>query len=223
MKLFPIMTMILYKSNDKSCECANKKKIYNHLSSSNKVHDNYLDNLKTGCSEVLGTCTLSSVVTGSYGNATASISSFLSKGSALIASTSSGVFLTYDYDIPHKTSTNRYIPYRSDRYKGRTYIYIEEEEMEDYNYVGDISSSDITSSSESEYEEFDINDIYPYKSPKYKTLIEMVLNPSSKTYDMKDTHIDHIEDISDTTTNKLTDNEWNKLKKNFITQYLNHT
>lgn len=55
------------KSNDKSCECANKKKIYNHLSSSNKVHDNYLDNLKTGCSEVLGTCTFSSVVTGSYG------------------------------------------------------------------------------------------------------------------------------------------------------------
>ncbi|ETW38005.1 hypothetical protein PFTANZ_01298 [Plasmodium falciparum Tanzania (2000708)] len=92
-------------------------KIYNHLSSSNKVHDNYLDNLKTGCSEVLGTCTLSSVVTGSYGasstataklfigvnlfsktaigNATASISSFLSKGSALIASTASGVFLTF--------------------------------------------------------------------------------------------------------------------------------
>ncbi|ETW62884.1 hypothetical protein PFMC_01252 [Plasmodium falciparum CAMP/Malaysia] len=55
------------KSNDKSCECANKKKIYNHLSSSNKVHDNYLDNLKTVCAEVLGTCTLSSVVTGSYG------------------------------------------------------------------------------------------------------------------------------------------------------------
>ncbi|ETW31711.1 hypothetical protein PFFCH_00851 [Plasmodium falciparum FCH/4] len=114
--------------------------------------------------------------------------------------------------------------YMNGRYKGRTYIFfIEGEEKEDYNYVGDISSSDITSSSESEYEEFDINDIYPYKSPKYKTLIEVVLNPSSKTYDMKDTHIDHIEDTSDTTTNKPTDNEWNKLKKNFITQYLNHT
>ncbi|KOB89634.1 hypothetical protein PFDG_05182, partial [Plasmodium falciparum Dd2] len=30
------------KSNDKSCECANKRKIYNHISSSNKVHENYL-------------------------------------------------------------------------------------------------------------------------------------------------------------------------------------
>ncbi|SOV84097.1 erythrocyte membrane protein 1 (PfEMP1), truncated, putative [Plasmodium reichenowi] len=97
------------------------------------------------------------------------------------------------------------------------------DQYDDYAYIGDISSSDITSSSESEYEEFDINDIYPYKSPKYKTLIEVVLKPSSKTYDVKDTHIDHIEDTSDTTTNKLTDNEWNQLKQNFIAQYLNHT
>ncbi|ETW56742.1 hypothetical protein PFUGPA_01208 [Plasmodium falciparum Palo Alto/Uganda] len=59
------------------------------------------------------------------------------------------------------------------------------------------------SSTISEYEEFDINDIYPYKSPKYKTLIEV--------------------DISDTTTNKPTDNEWNQLKQDFTAQYLNHT
>ncbi|ETW42803.1 hypothetical protein C923_02768 [Plasmodium falciparum UGT5.1] len=30
-------------------------------------------------------------------------------------------------------------------------------------------------------------------------------------------------DISDTTTNKPTDNEWNQLKQDFTAQYLNHT
>ncbi|SOV10663.1 erythrocyte membrane protein 1, PfEMP1, putative [Plasmodium sp. gorilla clade G2] len=121
-----------------------------------------------------------------------------------------------DYNIPDETSTNRYVPYS--KYKGKTYIYVEGEETNDY--IRDKSSSDITSSSESEYEEMDINDIYGYKSPKYKTLIEVVLKPS-KTYDAQNIHIDNnMEDSSDTPPNKLTDNEWNQLKHDFISQYL---
>ncbi|SOV23737.1 erythrocyte membrane protein 1, PfEMP1, putative [Plasmodium sp. DRC-Itaito] len=122
-----------------------------------------------------------------------------------------------DYGMPDKTSTNRYVPYAS-RYKGKTYLYVEGEETDDY--IRDISSTDITSSSESEYDEVDINDIYPYKSPKYKTLIEVVLKPSNKTYDAENTHIDNIVDTSDTTTKKLTDNEWNELKQDFISNML---
>ncbi|SOV20386.1 erythrocyte membrane protein 1, PfEMP1, putative [Plasmodium sp. gorilla clade G2] len=113
--------------------------------------------------------------------------------------------------MPTHTSTNRYIPYS--RYKGKTYIYVEGEETDDY--VRDISSSDVTtSSSESEYDELDINDIYPYKSPKYKTLIEVVLKPSNKTtYD--DTSM-----YQNDSSNKLTNEEWNELKEDFISQYL---
>ncbi|KYN92917.1 putative EMP1-like protein, partial [Plasmodium gaboni] len=107
------------------------------------------------------------------------------------------------------------------KYKGKTYIYVEGEETDDY--IGNISSSDITSSSESEYEEIDINDIYPYKSPKYKTLIEVVLKPSTNS-NVRDIHDDttHAQSVkpSDISTNKLTDNEWNELKKVFIFQYL---
>ncbi|SOV20280.1 erythrocyte membrane protein 1, PfEMP1, putative [Plasmodium sp. gorilla clade G2] len=115
-----------------------------------------------------------------------------------------------DEAMPTKTSTNRYVPYS--RYKGKTYIYVEGEETDDY--VRDISSSDITSSSESEYEEIDINDIYGYKSPKYKTLIEVVLKPSSKTtYD--DTSM-----YKNDNSNKLTDEEWNQLKQDFIINML---
>ncbi|SOV15267.1 erythrocyte membrane protein 1, PfEMP1, putative [Plasmodium sp. gorilla clade G2] len=112
-----------------------------------------------------------------------------------------------DYGIPDKTSTNRYIPYS--RYKGKTYIYVEGEETDDY--VRDMSSSDITSSSESEYEEIDINDIYGYKSPKYKTLIEVVLKPTKSG---------ETSNSGDIPINKLTDEEWNELKQDFISQYL---
>ncbi|SOV20983.1 erythrocyte membrane protein 1, PfEMP1, putative [Plasmodium sp. DRC-Itaito] len=125
-----------------------------------------------------------------------------------------------DYNIPTNESTNRYVPYKSAQYKGKTYIYVEGEETDDY--LRDISSSDLTSS-ESEYEEMDINDIYPYKSPKYKTLIEVVLKPSSKIYDAENIHIDNnMEDSNDTPINKLTDEEWNQLKQDFISQYLNN-
>ncbi|CDO61730.1 erythrocyte membrane protein 1, EMP1 [Plasmodium reichenowi] len=116
-----------------------------------------------------------------------------------------------DYGMPTFKSSNRYIPYASDRYKGKTYIYMEgDTDEEKYSFMSD--TSDITSS-ESEYEELDINDIYPYTSPKYKTLIEVVLEPSKR---------DIQNDIpsGDTPNNKLTDNEWNQLKKDFITNIL---
>ncbi|SOV74045.1 erythrocyte membrane protein 1, EMP1, putative [Plasmodium sp. gorilla clade G3] len=182
----------------------------------------------------------------------------------------------------HDKSPKRYVSYRSDDvYKGRTYIYMEGEETDDYSYVRDIYLSDITSS-ESEYEQMDVNDIYmPHRAPKYKTLIEIILEPNKRdntfkthisqedthdtsdtqhihntyaddmkdiydthTYDVKythishDNHVDNMKDTSDTCithdtrhthddtnntpTNKFTDNEWNQLKHEFISQYLNH-
>ncbi|SOV13502.1 erythrocyte membrane protein 1, PfEMP1, putative [Plasmodium sp. gorilla clade G2] len=121
-----------------------------------------------------------------------------------------------DYGMPTNESSNRYVPYG--RYKGKTYIYVEGDEPDDY--IRDISSSDITSSSESEYEELDINDIYPYKSHKYKTLIEVVLKPSSKTHDAQNTHIGHM--VNKPTNTPINDNEWNQLKQDFISQYLNN-
>ncbi|KOB63276.1 hypothetical protein PFHG_05033 [Plasmodium falciparum HB3] len=56
-----------------------------------------------------------------------------------------------NYDIPKTKSSNRYIPYcsRSKRwletatiYKGKTYIYVEGDQSDDYSYIGDISLSD---------------------------------------------------------------------------------
>ncbi|EWC77521.1 hypothetical protein C923_01798 [Plasmodium falciparum UGT5.1] len=112
-----------------------------------------------------------------------------------------------DYDMPTMKSSNRYIPYASHRYKGKTYIYMEGDSGDEkYTFMSD--TSDITSS-ESEYEELDINNIYPYKSPKYKTLIDVILEPSKRDIQS-----------DDTPTNKFTDNEWNVLKNDFITNIL---
>ncbi|SOV76377.1 erythrocyte membrane protein 1, PfEMP1, putative [Plasmodium reichenowi] len=122
-----------------------------------------------------------------------------------------------EYDIPTKTSPNRYIPYKSAQYRGKRYIYLEGDSGTDSGYTDHYS--DITSSSESEYEELDINDIYVPGSPKYKTLIEVVLEPSKR-----DTQNDDIpSDTTNTPTNKLTDNEWNELKQNFISNMLQNT
>ncbi|ETW44313.1 hypothetical protein PFNF135_01345 [Plasmodium falciparum NF135/5.C10] len=119
-----------------------------------------------------------------------------------------------DYDMSTTKSSNRYVPYESHKYKGKTYIYMEGEETDDYSYIRDISSSDITSSSESEYEELDINDIYVPSLSKYKTLIELVLEPSKRdTFNTPS---------GDTFTNKFRDDEWNQLKQDFIEQYLTH-
>ncbi|SOV21816.1 erythrocyte membrane protein 1, PfEMP1, putative [Plasmodium sp. DRC-Itaito] len=120
-----------------------------------------------------------------------------------------------DYGIPTSKSSNKYVPYV--RHKGKTYIYVEGNEPDDY--IGDISSSDLTLSSESEYEEVDINDIYPYKSAKHKTLIEVVLKHSTNN-NVQDTYTYDVKDNSETPTNKLTEEEWNQLKKDFISQYL---
>ncbi|CDO61601.1 stevor, partial [Plasmodium reichenowi] len=48
---------------EKYCECANKNKLYNVITSSNKVHDKYLDNLKTGCVGSVSACALSCAAT----------------------------------------------------------------------------------------------------------------------------------------------------------------
>ncbi|SOS76766.1 erythrocyte membrane protein 1, PfEMP1 [Plasmodium sp. gorilla clade G1] len=120
-----------------------------------------------------------------------------------------------DYDIPTLKSSNRYIPYASDRHKGKTYIYMEGDSSGDEKYAFMSDTTDVTSS-ESEYEELDVNDIYVPGSPKYKTLIEVVLEPSKR---------DIQNDIpsGDTPNNKLTDNEWNQLKKDFISNMLQNT
>ncbi|ETW37049.1 hypothetical protein PFTANZ_02349 [Plasmodium falciparum Tanzania (2000708)] len=80
-----IYTNEYYKSNDKndknnkSCECANNKKSSNKLSLSNKVNDNYLDNLKTRCVGSVGACALSSAATEFAGNvaAASAVKSFI--------------------------------------------------------------------------------------------------------------------------------------------------
>ncbi|SCM18871.1 erythrocyte membrane protein 1, PfEMP1, putative [Plasmodium sp.] len=118
-----------------------------------------------------------------------------------------------DYDIPTLKSSNRYIPYASDRYKGKTYIYMEGDSSGDEKYAFMSDTTDVTSS-ESEYEELDINDIYVPGSPKYKTLIEVVLEPSKR-----DIQSDDIPS-SDTPMNKFTDEEWNQLKHDFISNML---
>ncbi|SOS76915.1 erythrocyte membrane protein 1, PfEMP1, putative [Plasmodium sp. gorilla clade G1] len=131
-----------------------------------------------------------------------------------------------DYGMPTLKSKNRYIPYRSGPYKGKTYIYMEGDTSGDEDkYIGDITSSDITSS-ESEYEEMDINDIYVPGSPKYKTLIEVVLEPSKSNGNIPHSageplnkcESNPLGDMVGTTI--FTDEEWNELKQDFISQYI---
>ncbi|CDO61740.1 erythrocyte membrane protein 1, EMP1 [Plasmodium reichenowi] len=131
-----------------------------------------------------------------------------------------------DYGIPTLKSKNRYIPYKSAQYRGKRYIYIEGDSGTDSGYTDHYS--DITSSSESEYEEFDINDIYVPGSPKYKTLIEVVLEPSKRDTQSGDT----IPNSGDTISNSgntiptsdipspITDEVWNTLKDEFISNML---
>ncbi|KOB61921.1 hypothetical protein PFHG_03717 [Plasmodium falciparum HB3] len=120
-----------------------------------------------------------------------------------------------DYNIPTKLSPNRYIPYTSGKYRGKRYIYLEGDSGTDSGYTDHYS--DITSSSESEYEELDINDIYVPHAPKYKTLIEVVLEPSGNntTASGNNTPSDNTP-----TPPPITDDEWNTLKDEFISQYL---
>ncbi|ETW58042.1 hypothetical protein PFMC_06060, partial [Plasmodium falciparum CAMP/Malaysia] len=115
-----------------------------------------------------------------------------------------------DYGIPTPKSKNRYIPYKSAQYKGKTYIYMEGDSSGDEKYAFMSDTTDVTSS-ESEYEELDINDIYVPGSPKYKTLIEVVLEPSKSNGNT-------LGDMVGTTI--FTDEEWNELKQDFISQYI---
>ncbi|KOB84755.1 PfEMP1 [Plasmodium falciparum Dd2] len=138
-----------------------------------------------------------------------------------------------DYEMPTLKSKNRYIPYRSGTYKGKTYIYMEGDTSGDEKYAFMSDTTDVTSS-ESEYEEMDINDIYVPRAPKYKTLIEVVLEPSGKLSGNtiptsgKNTPSDTQNDIQNDDipssdiphTNKFTDDEWNQLKKDFISNML---
>ncbi|SOS78617.1 PIR protein, putative [Plasmodium sp. gorilla clade G1] len=57
---------------NKSCECAYKKK----SSSSNKVHEKYLNNLKEGCIAGVGTCAFSSALLGKFGIAAAAAAAY---------------------------------------------------------------------------------------------------------------------------------------------------
>ncbi|EUR80874.1 hypothetical protein PFBG_00240 [Plasmodium falciparum 7G8] len=121
-----------------------------------------------------------------------------------------------DYGIPTPKSSNRYIPYVSDTYKGKTYIYMEGDSDSGHYYE---DTTDITSS-ESEYEEMDINDIYVPGSPKYKTLIEVVLEPSKTNGNIPHSAGEPLGDDMVPTTNTFTDEEWNELKHDFISQYI---
>ncbi|SOV76333.1 erythrocyte membrane protein 1, PfEMP1 [Plasmodium reichenowi] len=124
-----------------------------------------------------------------------------------------------DYDIPTLKSKNRYIPYKSAQYRGKRYIYIEGDSSSDEKYAFMSDTTDITSS-ESEYEELDINDIYVPGSPKYKTLIEVVLEPSKRDTQSDDTIPNSDIPSDNTPTNKFTEEEWNQLKKYFISNML---
>ncbi|ETW44888.1 hypothetical protein PFNF135_00812, partial [Plasmodium falciparum NF135/5.C10] len=130
-----------------------------------------------------------------------------------------------DYDIPTLKSSNRYIPYASDRYKGKTYIYMEGDSSGEEKYAFMSDTTDVTSS-ESEYEELDINDIYVPGSPKYKTLIEVVLEPSGKTQSGNNIPSgdinsgDHIPSDNTPTPSPINDDEWNQLKHDFISNML---
>ncbi|KOB60664.1 hypothetical protein PFHG_02424, partial [Plasmodium falciparum HB3] len=131
-----------------------------------------------------------------------------------------------DYDIPTLKSQNRYIPYKSAQYRGKSYIYIEGDSSGDEKYAFMSDTTDVTSS-ESEYEEMDINDIYVPGSPKYKTLIEVVLEPSGNntTASGKNTPSDTQNDIQNDgiPSSKITDEEWSELKHDFISNMLQNT
>ncbi|SOV25589.1 erythrocyte membrane protein 1, PfEMP1, putative [Plasmodium sp. DRC-Itaito] len=83
-----------------------------------------------------------------------------------------------DGGMPTYRSANKYVPYKSGHYAGKTYIYVEENDSDD-TYIGNISSSDVTtSSSDSEVDELDINEIYKPLGGKHRTLIDIILKPS---------------------------------------------
>ncbi|ETW37994.1 hypothetical protein PFTANZ_01304 [Plasmodium falciparum Tanzania (2000708)] len=71
--------------------------------------------------------------------------------------------------------------------------------------------------------ELDINDIYVPGSPKYKTLIEVVLEPSKRDISSDDIPSDDTPSNDTPRTNRFIDDEWNELKHDFVSQYLPNT
>ncbi|SOV25591.1 erythrocyte membrane protein 1, PfEMP1, putative [Plasmodium sp. DRC-Itaito] len=80
-----------------------------------------------------------------------------------------------DHGIPTYKSSNRYVPYTT-KYRGKTYIYVENDESGD-TYMVESDTTDITSS-DSEVDEMDL---YMPRAPKHKTLIDIILRPSGNT------------------------------------------
>lgn len=76
------------EKNDKFCKCLNNKEIYNQLSSSNKVHDNYLDTLKEGYTGGVGICRFSSAFVGNCGSGAATTSAATAAHAVIKASIS---------------------------------------------------------------------------------------------------------------------------------------
>nr|SPJ13432.1 erythrocyte membrane protein 1, PfEMP1, putative [Plasmodium sp. DRC-Itaito] len=114
--------------------------------------------------------------------------------------------------MPTLKSSNRYVPYSSAKHRGKRYIYIEGDSGTDSGYTDHYS--DITYSSESEYEDIDMH--IP-RVPKYKTLIEVVLEPSKRDIqnDMPSDDIPRNEPMND--------DVWNQLKDDFISNMLSST
>ncbi|SCQ12841.1 erythrocyte membrane protein 1, PfEMP1, putative [Plasmodium gaboni] len=81
-----------------------------------------------------------------------------------------------DSGIPTYRSANKYVPYT--KYRGKTYIYVEDDSGDD-TYVMESDTTDITTTSDSEYDELDINEIYGYGGGKHRTLIDIILRPST--------------------------------------------
>ncbi|SOV76095.1 erythrocyte membrane protein 1, PfEMP1, putative [Plasmodium reichenowi] len=127
-----------------------------------------------------------------------------------------------DYEIPTTKSSNRYISYKSAQYRGKRYIYIEGDTSSDEDKYAFMSDTTDITSSESEYEEMYINDIYVPGSPKYKTLIEVVLEPSKSDTqnNIQSGDINSGKNTPSDTPPPITEEEWNELKQNFISQYV---
>ncbi|KOB64267.1 hypothetical protein PFHG_05576 [Plasmodium falciparum HB3] len=122
-------------------------------------------------------------------------------------------------------SANRYIPYTSGKYRGKRYIYLKE--IVELIVVTPIIIVILLHLPKVNYEELDFNDIYVPGCPKYKTLIEVLPEPSgiNTTASGKNIPRNIQNDIQndDIPSNKFSDNEWNTLKDDFISQYLPNT
>ncbi|SOV84289.1 erythrocyte membrane protein 1 (PfEMP1), putative [Plasmodium sp.] len=110
-------------------------------------------------------------------------------------------------ELPEKVSKTY------DRHVGKRYIYVEG----NGDTTDTTDTTNITSSSESEYE--DINDIYPYKSPKHKTLIEIIMEPRNRD-DVFNTHNTFMYQKDDPNDTSITHNTSDIPTNTFISNML---